>query len=125
MNIKRNRDCERRLLLLDMLRNRYDHPDANECYKSIKKLVPDIGRSTVYRHHKFLKKNGLITSLSTKNRRDRFDANIKNHYHFFCYKCGSLQDVVLNKENAIKWPGQPHSITIIANGLCDKCLNNN
>ncbi|MFZ6015952.1 MAG: Fur family transcriptional regulator [Patescibacteria group bacterium] len=123
MKTTRNRDSERLLLLLDCLRNRKDHPDAQACYESMKKLVPDIGRSTVYRHLKTLQDQGLIIQTNFDGGVARFDATTGSHAHFLCTKCNKLMDVYNSKVDA-KWPGQTEEVWTVAKGICENCKIN-
>ena len=120
MKTTRNRDCERRLILLDMLRERFDHPTAAECVTSMRKLVPSIGSSTIYRHLGELVESGLITEHRPDKGPARFDANIDNHAHFYCIKCRTMIDVEKFLINAL-WPGKAQNINCLATGLCNNC----
>lgn len=120
MKQTRNRDSERMLVLLDMLRKRKDHPDADECFQSIKKLIPNIGRSTVYRHLKQLNDQGLIIQTNFSAGPARFDATTVSHAHFLCTKCGALSDV-MNTAVEASWPGHIESIWTLAKGICKNC----
>jgi len=120
MVLTRNRDCERMLALLDMLRGRFDHPDARECYQSMRKMIPNIGQSTVYRHLSKLVDSGLIIELHPETGPARFDAKTDQHSHFYCTSCQMVIDapnITLNGS----WPGDPSYIEIIAKGVCKRC----
>ncbi|MFA6446754.1 MAG: transcriptional repressor [Patescibacteria group bacterium] len=115
----RNRDCERRLLLLEHIQSRHDHPTAAECFLSLRKLVPTIGQSTIYRHLDELTKQGLIEEIALPNQPSHYDANIKIHAHFLCTSCNKLDDVDVIVRAL--WPGTPDSILVMAKGTCNQC----
>ena len=123
MTKTRIRDSERMLILLDMLRGRYDHPSAQECFLEMSKKVPGVGRSTVYRHLAKLTEEGLIQEFHVDDGPARFDARTSEHAHFHCTKCGSVMDVKDFKLNG-RWPGRAKKIHLIIEGLCESCLNN-
>ncbi|MBU2566021.1 transcriptional repressor [Patescibacteria group bacterium] len=125
MKATRIRDCERRLILLEMLRNRHDHPSASDCVKDMRKLVPSIGSSTIYRHLGELTDSGLITEYRPSKGPTRFDAKNHDHAHFYCLKCHALIDVENFKIQA-DWPGSVQSKSCIVKGICDGCekINN-
>ncbi len=117
---KRHRDCERRLLVLDWLRSRHDHPTAAVCYSEIKRLVPGIGQSTVYRHLASLVGSGLAQELRPDDGPAHYDASLSAHAHFHCVRCKAVLDapqiVTLGT-----WPGTPEEMTIVARGICERC----
>lgn len=120
-NVLRRRDCDRLLILLELLRTRYDHPDAQTCHWLIQKEVPNIGLSTVYRHLATLVENGLINEIKTDDGPARYDAAVQSHGHFLCAVCGRLSDLM---PIAIKadYPGQIQSFVFLAKGTCRACL---
>ena len=68
----------------NFLMQRCDHPTAETVYLGIKEDFPNISLGTVYRNLSLLAELGEILKISVGNGPDRFDANLKPHYHFFC-----------------------------------------
>jgi len=120
MNKTRNRDSERRLVLLDVLRARTDHPDAQSCFRLMRKHIPRIGQSTVYRHLDQLAKQGLAQILNVDNGPARYDARYGMHAHFHCHACGTVSDVFPPPLD-IPWPGRVDDLTLVAHGVCRAC----
>ena len=120
MTKTRNRDSERRLVLLDVLRGRSDHPDAQSCVSIMRQHIPHIGQSTVYRHLDQLVKQGLIQIITVGNGPVRYDARYGLHAHFQCTSCKSVIDIFPPPLD-IQWPGQVDTITLIAHGTCANC----
>ena len=60
---------------------------------------------------------------------DRFEANMKKHYHLICESCGSITDMQipneLKLEETIKdrtnFKIKSHKVQFY--GICEKCLN--
>ncbi|MFA6099498.1 MAG: transcriptional repressor [Patescibacteria group bacterium] len=121
---KRSRDCERMLVLLDMLRNRHDHPDANACFTDMQHLIPGIGQSTVYRHLAYLVDQGLIAEIKVDSKPTKYDATLDTHGHFQCQLCGQLWDIAPIQVTA-NYPGAVESAVFIAKGSCNHCLKKN
>lgn len=117
----RRRDCDRLLILLELLRARHDHPDAQTCHRLIQKEVPNIGLSTVYRHLATLVNNGLINEIRTDDGPARYDADVQSHGHFMCTACGHLTDLMPITVKA-DYPGQIRSFVFLAKGTCRACL---
>jgi Fe2+ or Zn2+ uptake regulation protein len=109
------------LILLDLLRARYDHPTAQECYLEMNKKVPGVGRSTVYRHLAKLVHEGLVIEIRVNNGSARFDATTGTHAHFYCTECNSMIDVSDIKITG-KWPGKIKESYYIVKGICQDCL---
>ncbi|MBD3281879.1 hypothetical protein GF391_03985 [Candidatus Uhrbacteria bacterium] len=124
MSKSRVRDPERMHILLDMLRSRYDHPTAQDCYLAMVKKVPGIGRSTVYRHLAKLVDENLILELHVDDGPAHYDAATQCHAHFYCNHCRSMKDVSELKIVG-KWPGHVEECQFVAKGLCEQCLSKN
>ena len=80
--------------IIDIMKELYNHPTAEEIYFLVKQKDPAISRSTVYRNLKFLSDKGVVTQISVSNGPDRYDyiEERKKHGHVICTKCGRLYD---------------------------------
>ena len=56
---------------------------------------PSVSRATVYRNLNQLAAQGEILRVPVPTGADRFDFNIKPHYHVRCTKCGGVFDVFM------------------------------
>lgn len=121
--ILRQRDCDRLLVLLELLRTRHDHPDAQECHTLIQKIIPKIGLSTVYRHLATLVDNGLIHEIKSDDGPARYDATTQNHGHFLCTTCHQMTDLI-PVSISTHYPGTVDSMIFLAKGTCQSCLKN-
>ena len=110
------------------LMNRYDHPTADTLYMSIREEFPNISLGTVYRNLSLLVELGEIQKISCGEGADRFDADIRPHYHFVCSSCGDVSDLhmeplsVVNETAQEHCPGEIHSHTTYFYGTCEHCL---
>lgn len=73
-----------------------NHPTAETIYLAVKQEYPNISLGTVYRNLALLEETGEIIKISTGVGPDRYDGNVKPHYHFFCNECGDVYDLELN-----------------------------
>ena len=81
------RYSKQRELILNVLKERKDHPTAEMIYKDIIKIMPTIGIATVYRNLAALYESGQILKIETKQgESDRFDGNLMPHLHFQCFQ---------------------------------------
>ncbi len=69
------------------------HPDVETVYTALSPLYPTLSRTTVYNTLKLFEANDLVQALRIEEDKLRFDAEMKDHLHFKCIKCGSITDV--------------------------------
>ena len=124
---------KQRSIVLDIMKNTYDHPTAEEVYAEAQKVYPGIGIATVYRNLNQLAEMGEITRISVGNGTDRYDGQMDEHYHLVCRNCGRLQDLRPNKSKLddfrklavetfdLKASNKAELSTAIMEGVCDKC----
>ena len=87
------RETKQRKIILEELRKCSHHPGADEIYLLVRKHLPNISLGTVYRNLEFLAETGLIKKLEYGRGQKKFDGKTKEHYHFRCTKCGSIDDI--------------------------------
>ena len=76
------RNTRQRKLVLDAVRQSYNHPTADEIYNVVREQDDKISRGTVYRNLNLLANAGEILSIKTPGG-SRFDRTIEPHgtYH--------------------------------------------
>lgn len=111
--------------LIDILQSTDTHPTAEWVYEQMKDKFPNVSLATVYRNLKHMIEMGIARELYTDNS-SRFDANMKEHYHFICKKCNKLIDIFPEEENCeitkIKQKGfliDRYDLSIY--GVCTEC----
>jgi len=103
------------------------HPDVDTIYRRLKKRIPTIALDTVYRNLKFLADHGLGILIGPSHEHLRVDANLKNHHHFICIKCGAIRDFScaaldqLNIPQEAKQFGTPTAFRVEVRGICVAC----
>lgn len=129
------RYSKQRELILNVLKERNDHPTAEMLYNDIIKIMSTIGIATVYRNLAALYESGQILKIETKQgESDRFDGNLTPHLHFQCLECNEIQDIFLDdleneqlndklKEFANIINAEVTSSKILLKGKCEKCKN--
>ena len=104
-----------------------DHPDAETVWRSVRKRLPTVSLDTVYRTLWLLRDLDLVTALGPPWGRARFDANMRQHHHFFCTRCGATRDFYSRKFDDLKAPPEVEAIGNIEathvelRGLCRRC----
>ncbi len=78
--------------ILEELKKVCCHPTAQEIHKMVKKCDPNISLATVYRSLDFLVKHELVIKLKARGKQARYDADLTQHCHLVCKKCGMVSD---------------------------------
>ncbi len=104
-----------------------DHPNVDQVYSGVKKRLPTISLDTVYRTLWMLVNMGLINTMSPSRNRTRFDANLDDHHHFVCIKCGMTRDFYNKEFNKLSIPetmsefGTHRQTQVEVRGVCHQC----
>jgi Fur family peroxide stress response transcriptional regulator len=78
--------------VLQFLLGTVSHPTADEIYKALESRFPSMSVATVYNNLKVFIDSGLVRELAYGDSSSRFDADMSNHYHAKCTRCGRLVD---------------------------------
>jgi Fur family transcriptional regulator, peroxide stress response regulator len=122
----KERTTAQKSFIFDYLRGVKTHPTAEVVYKKVKRRLPSISQSTVYRVLNDFKEKGQVQTIDTKDN-IHFDADISDHAHFICEKCGKVYDVgdecsrcgiLKNKKTKV---GKINHYKINFYGKCAKC----
>lgn len=88
-----NRNSSQRKIILEIMKENYLHPTADQIFEKARKIDDHISRGTVYRNLALLSENGEILKISTPYGPDHYDCIITEHYHFCCSKCNKMYDI--------------------------------
>ncbi|SEN65818.1 peroxide-responsive transcriptional repressor PerR [Lihuaxuella thermophila] len=113
--------------ILNYLLSAMNHPTADEIYKALEGSFPNMSVATVYNNLRVFKEAGLVRELTYGDASSRFDANMDEHYHVICRKCGkitdfeypSLVDVEREASRATGYHVDSHRMEIY--GTCPTC----
>ena len=131
-NIERRLDLmlkhsRQRDAILANLRSRYDHPNADMIFASIKEEIPNISLGTIYRNLALLVEMGEILKIGpSDDGKERYDGHTHPHSHFFCEACGGIYDIgeifdARNLEESLHIRIYEASTTL--KGICHGCLH--
>ncbi len=121
------RYSKQREAINDYLCSTTSHPTAEEVYERVKQEMPDISLATVYRNLRQLEELHLIKKLDTGEGEARYDADLSDHSHFLCEKCGTVFDLfeeLVSPDEISQKLGNGFSVgrkMIYAYGICSKC----
>lgn len=118
--------AQRRTIFEAVLR-RVDHPTAEHIYHDVKRELPSISRTTVYRVLETLAQWELLHRISHPGSSVRFDPNTGHHHHLICEVCQKLRDL---EASAIDYLTLPRAFpdtflmrdySIYFSGICGEC----
>ena len=113
--------------VLAVVRERHDHPTANEIFTAARKRYPAISHATVYNSLRYLKESGLVREISFGDTASRYDGITERHDHAICTNCGKLADFKLTeaadlmRAAARKSRFTPVTVYLTLMGLCPEC----
>jgi Fur family peroxide stress response transcriptional regulator len=93
-----------RRVVLEAVLNRDDHPTTDQIIEVVKRQVPNVSRTTVYRILDMLVDVGVIRRLHHPGPVARFDGKTGRHHHLICKKCHCVIDVENAKLNRLALP---------------------
>jgi len=106
-----------------ILLQKRDHPTATEVFLRAKRHMPSISLATIYNCLEALVDCGLVKQVNLDRAPTRFCANLKEHSHFYCERCGSISDVALSLNRT--WDLPPGFVAVQADvslrGICPRC----
>lgn len=104
-----------------------DHPTATQVFIRAKKRIPGISLATVYNCLETLVECGLAKQVNVEREATKYCANLEEHGHFMCERCGKVFDVPISKAHRAKqlWKLPKHfAVThseVTLRGLCAEC----
>jgi len=125
------RTTQQRMVILEELRSRNDHPSADELYARVRQHLPRISLGTVYRNLEVLSQLGEIQKLDLSGSLKRYDGVCSKHYHIRCVQCDRVEDAPIAPLNQIE--DELYSTTVYEiighnlefTGLCPDCTRKN
>lgn len=91
-----------RQVILEVLREKNNHPSADELYERVRTRLPRISLGTVYRNLEVLCELGQIQKLELSGSLKRFDGTPHKHYHIRCLRCDRVDDAPVAPLNRIE-----------------------
>lgn len=121
------RNSKQRTRIMELLRSTDTHPTADWIYEQLKKEFPSLSLGTVYRNLSFLVDQGDVKKIHFGSTYDRFEANVKPHYHLICESCGKILDLEMPIYNDLNEQAKKLTTFTIHHhkleffGICQEC----
>lgn len=120
------RNTRQKDIIYQTLSEMDSHPTILELYEAVKDRDASVGQATVYRNVSKLIEEGMVFKILTSDGCCHYDANSRQHVHFFCNHCHRLFDLYdidlkfLDKQvKNSKY--KVDSFYVLFEGICDKC----
>jgi Fur family peroxide stress response transcriptional regulator len=116
-----------RRAVFEELSERRDHPTADQVYDAVRRRLPGLSRTTVYRVLETLVDAGVARKVHHAGTAVRFDPVTGRHHHLVCDSCGCLVDLDDAQVPPLALPRTARSgfrireYSISFTGLCSSC----
>lgn len=103
------------------------HPTVDEIYRALEDRFPNMSVATVYNNLKVFLEAGLVRELAYGDGASRYDADMSEHYHAICEKCGKIVDFEYPALHDIEEAAQEktefavHGHRMEVYGICKEC----
>ncbi len=117
-----------RVAIYEELIKSKNHPDADDIFKRVRNIFPDISIDTVYRTLSKFAEIGVIHVVEGYGEAKRYDPDTNKHHHFRCQKCNKIVDFHDRSYDNVKVPKafqknfRVVNVKVILEGVCDKCV---
>jgi len=118
-----------RRVVLDELSRRSDHPTADEVYGGVRKKMPEISRTTVYRVLEAFVGIGVVRRVCHPGSSSRYETRMHRHHHLICLQCEAIVDLESPALDKLPLPKVSSGFTIEDysvqfRGICRDCARN-
>lgn len=116
-----------RRLIYETLLDRQDHPTAEAVRERVRRRIPNVSLTTVYRVLEALEKAGAVVRLGHPGAPVRFEARVARHHHLVCQECGILIDITDRALDDLRPPDvgslgfEVRECCVHFRGLCRRC----
>lgn len=122
------RASHQRFIIFDYLANNFCHPSADMVLSAVKKDLPTLSKSTIYKTLNAFVKAGILREITIEDNEIRYEYNLSDHGHFKCEKCGTVYDfdIDINNLNFKDLNGfKINDKNVYFKGLCKNCIEKN
>lgn len=114
-----------RRAILEELQGRTDHPTADRLYATVRRRLPDLSRTTVYRVLDVLVRHGSVSRIQCPGAAERYDARVERHHHAVCRRCERIVDVENARLDRLPVPRvagfRVADYSVYFSGVCTSC----
>ncbi len=119
------RRTPQRFFVMEHLLTKPEHATVEELWAALNRRYAKASRATVYNTLHALVEAGLVREFTLDGKAARYDANLTQHHHFVCDKCGAVEDVDWFDIPALKGSESAQrsirAYEVILRGECARC----
>ncbi|MBN1253643.1 MAG: transcriptional repressor [Bacteroidales bacterium] len=115
-----------RIKVFEYLVDKMNHPTVDMIYKELVNDIPTLSKTTIYNTLKLFVEHKIVSVVNIEDNETRYDADVSNHGHFKCSKCGKLYDFNYENSNLSIKNLQNFKIEkthLYLNGICVNCMD--
>jgi Fe2+ or Zn2+ uptake regulation protein len=122
----KSRLTNQKIKILEYLRSTKSHPTAEKIFTEVRKSLPAISLTTVYRNLNDLAEKGKVLRMEV-NKEYRYDCDTEPHEHCVCRICGKVIDnaTCRRAKRALRTfksnKFRAESVSIVYSGICKSC----
>lgn len=112
--------------ITELLQKEHRYMTASAIFEAVKRLIPKLAKSTVYRTVDLLEEEGLLMSRVQPDGETSYIYHVAHHHHAICRFCGYVADIGCGAIEAISrrlreqgFEVDGHSIEL--SGRCGAC----
>lgn len=118
-----------RRVVLEELSHRSDHPTADEVFNGVRKKMPEISRTTVYRVLETFVRIGVVRRVCHPGASSRYETRMHRHHHLVCLQCDAIADLENPSLDKLPLPRissgfRIEDYSIQFRGICRDCARN-
>lgn len=118
-----------RRLIVDIIHDAQSHLTAEDIIGSVKRRMPCVNKSTIYRTLELLENAGCVLKSESGDRFIYHHAEEGHHHHLVCSCCGKSLEcperlfLPIKKALDEKYGFQVDFKHVVINGICQSCRN--
>lgn len=115
-----------RRVVLEALSTRTDHPTADQVFDDVRKRMPEISRTTVYRVLETFVRIAVARKVCHPGAATRYEIETHRHHHLICLNCEKMLDLQAPSLDSLPLPSvnsgfHIEDYSIQFRGLCSDC----
>lgn len=115
-----------RRLIFEALQESSEHPSAEDIYRTVTEVMPDVSVATVYHTLNDLVAMGELVELDLGEGKMRYDPCTSGHCHLVCLGCRRVEDIMRQPDHQRLLPEgalgyQVERCEVVFYGHCPEC----
>jgi Fe2+ or Zn2+ uptake regulation protein len=121
------KSSHQRIKVIEYLSKNFCHPTADMVLLELRKELPTLSKSTVYKTLNALVAEGMLREITIDENEVRYEYNLHDHGHFKCLRCGRIYDFGVDVGSMPAKGLEGFKISdrnVYFKGICGDCIKN-